>query len=252
MTRVMLALLAMTLAVAGPRGLQAADLAVHVTGATPKAPTKEAQEQLRLKKEALHQPYVDLQAALSKQYGKDPAKWPADKRAECQAAHDAFFEAQTDWFYSIDLKQKDIDDSVRELSQALEEKKAARVAATRDDADLVVEVVGRAKVTDSSWGANGVAAQLALRVLPGGRLDAPALAKSGAAWSDKKSFWMKVSVDSLHEFTAEAPYWLLISNKPGMGWMASYKAAAGQMAEAIGKFGIENADKLAAARKPAP
>ena len=251
MTRV---LFAATLAITASGWSHAGEpLAIHVIGAAAKAPTKEAQEQLRQKSEAAQKVYTDLQEGLKKQHGKDPEKWPDHERAECQAAHDAFMEAQTDWFYSAGVKQKDLDDSVRELSQALTDKKLVKLAATPEEADLLAEVVGRAKVTDEGWGGQGtVAAQLVLRVGPGGSMDVPALAKSGAVWNAKRGFWKRESTDTVHDFTAEAPYWLLISSKPGMGWMASYKAVAGQAAEAIGKFGAENADKLAAARKTTP
>ena len=89
------ALFAITLAVGTPGWAHAAEsLAVHVRVTAPAAPTKEAQEQLRQKSEAAQKVYVDLQQALKKQYGKDPEKWPPDQRSECQAAHDAFMEAQ--------------------------------------------------------------------------------------------------------------------------------------------------------------
>jgi len=234
-------------------GESAEPFAVHVKSSTPKAPTKEAAEELRQRSEAARTAYADLEEALKKQHGKDPEKWPADERGKCQAAHDAFLEAQTDWFYSSGLKQKDIDDSARELAQALTDKKLVRVAAVAEDADLVVEVVGRAKVTHEGWGGQGTAAaQLVLRVGPGGRVDVPALAQSGTVWNAKRGFWMRTNTDTIHEFTVEAPYWVLISTKPGMGWMASYKGVAGQAAEAIGRFGVENSDKLAAARRATP
>lgn len=52
--------------------------------------------------------------------------WPDDKREELLVARDAFLEAEADWFYSIDLKQTDIDDSVRELSEAVEKTELVR------------------------------------------------------------------------------------------------------------------------------
>lgn len=249
----MRSLFALTMAFVATSASHAGEpLAIHVAGTVAKAATKADQDELQHKSAAARTAYFDLQEALKKQFGKDPEKWPADKRAECEQAHDAFFEAQTNWFYSIGLKQKDIDDSVRELAEALAEAKVVRVAGSSREADLVVEVLGRAKVTDEGWGGRGtIAAQLALRVGPGGRMSAPTLAGSGVGWSAKKEFWKKSSIQSVHTFTTEAPYWLLISTKPGMGWSASYKGAAGQVAEAIGKFGAENADKLEAARKAA-
>jgi hypothetical protein len=240
---------ALALAVALP-AVAGEPLAVHVTGSTPKSPSKAAQEELRAKKDALRTAWKDLDEALRKQHGKNPEAWPAEKRDELQVAHDAFFEAQTDWFYSIDLKQKDIDDSVREVTQALSEKTQLKLATRPEDADLVVQVVGRAEVTHEGWGGQGtVAAQLVLRVGPGGRVDTPALAKSEVVWNDRQTFWKKSDTSTIHRFTEDAPYWLLISTKPGAMFMASYKGVAKQASEVIEKFGIENATKIEAARR---
>jgi hypothetical protein len=251
MTRVAVAL-ALTLATAG---LVSANepLAVHVVGSTPKATTKEGDAQLKEKKDAALKAFNDVQGGLKKQYGKKIEAWPADKQAELGAARDAFIEAYVDWFYSSGLKQKDLDDSVREVSEALGNKKV-QVAASPTEADFVVQVVGRAKVeTDELSSGSALvpknsAAELVLRVGPGGRMNAAALAKSGAAWSGKKSFWNHADTVTAHDFTAEAPYWLLIARKPGTAWVSSYKGVAGQAAEAISQFGLDNADKVAAAR----
>ena len=243
-----LAVAGLALALATP-AVAGEPLAVHVTSSTPMSPTKAMQEELRAKKDALRTTHTNMDEAYRKQYGKDPESWPADKREELLAARDAFFEAQTDWFYSIDLKQKDIDDSVREVAQALE-KTQVKLATRPEEADLVVQVVGRAKVTHEGWGGQGtVAAQLVLRVGPGGRMDPGALARSEVLWNDRQTFWKKSDTSIVHRFSEDAPYWLLISTKPGAMFMASYKGVAKQAAEVIEKFGLENAPKVDAARR---
>jgi hypothetical protein len=234
-------------------GLAAAQesLVVHVAGSSARAATKEGEAQLKEKKDAARKVYADLQEALKKEYGKKEEAWPEDKQDQLAAARDAYLESQIDWFYSAGLKQKDLDDSVREVSEALG-KKTVRLAADPAEADFQVQVVGRAKVeTDelASAIAKNSAAELVLRVTPGGRIDAPALAKSGATWTAKKSRWRRADTITVHEFSAEAPYWLLIARKPGTAWVSSYKGVAGQAAEAIAQFGVDNAAKLAASRK---
>jgi hypothetical protein len=227
-------------------------LAVHVAGATAKSSSKAVQHERYEKKETLRASYDELDESYRKQYGKKVETWPDDKREDLLAARDAFLEAQTDWFYSIDLKQKDIDDSVRELTEALE-KTGTTVVDGPADADLLVEVLGRAKVTHDGWGGGmGMktsAAQIVLRVAPGGRMDTVRLARSDAAWDQRHSFWKKSDTSVVHRFTKDAPYWLLISTKPGAAFMASYKGVARQAAEAIEKFGVENADKIEGARR---
>ncbi|HYU42800.1 MAG TPA: hypothetical protein VEQ84_11685 [Vicinamibacteria bacterium] len=237
-------------------GLGAAQepLAVHVSGSSPKATSKEGEAQLKDKKDAARKAYLDLLETGKKEHGKKIEAWPADKQDQLAAVRDAFVEAQIDWFYSSGLKQKDLDDSVREVSEALG-KKPVRMASGPADADLEVQVVGRAKVeTDELSSPNPLvpknsAAELVLRVAPGGRLDAAMLAKSGASWSAKKAFWGHADTQTVHAFSVEAPYWLLIARKPGTAWVSSYKGVAGQAADAIAKFGAENADKVAASRK---
>ena len=243
---------ALTLATAGLVSAQE-PLAVHVAGTSAQATTKEGEAQLKDKRDAARKAYADLQESLKKQYGKNVEKWPEDKQDEFEKARDAFLEAQIDWFYSAGLKQKELDDSVREVSEALG-KKTVRVATAPADADFEVQVVGRAKVeTDelASAIAKNSAAELVLRVTPGGRIDAPKLAKSNAVWTAKKSRWNHADTITVHQFSADAPYWLLISRKPGTAWVSSYKGVAGQAAEAIAQFGVDNADKVAASRKTA-
>ena len=251
MTRIAVAF-ALTLATAGLAAAQE-PLAVYVQGSSAKAATKEGEAQLKEKKDAARKVYADLQDALKKQYGKNMEAWPEDKQEQFAAARDAFLEAQIDWFYLAGLKPKDLDDSVREVSEALG-KKTVRLAAGPAEADFQVQVVGRAKVeTDelASAIAKNSAAELVLRVTPGGRIDVPALAKSGAVWTAKKSRWRHADTITVHQFSADAPYWLLIARKPGTAWVSSYKGVAGQAAEAIAQFGVDNADKVAASRKKA-
>jgi hypothetical protein len=243
-----LAVAGLALALAAP-ALAGEPLAIHVTGSTPKSPGKAAQEELRARKDTLRASYDSMDETYRKQHGKNLEAWPADKREELLAARDAYFEAQTDWFYSIDLKQKDIDDSVRELSEALENTQV-KLASRPEDADLVVQVVGRAKVSHEGWGGAGtVAAQLVLRVGPGGRVDTPALARSEAVWNDRQTFWKKSDTNIVHRFTSDAPYWLLISTKPGAMFKASYKGVAKQAAEVLERFGAENTQKIDSARR---
>lgn len=244
-----LAVSTVALALASVTATAADQTAVFVTSPPVKASTKEAQEALRQKSNAAKDVFKPLDESLRKQYGKKQETWPPEKQEVWRAAHDAFYEAQTDWFYSIDLKQKDVDDSARELTEALAEKKVVRIAASAEEADFVVKVVGRAKVTNQDFGGNGVAAEVVLRVEPGARMDVASLAKSQAEWNTKEKRWSRTDTQSVHTFTAEAPYWLLISQKPGSAFMASYKGVAKVAADTIGEFVTMNADRLASCRR---
>ena len=126
------------------------------------------------------------------------------------------------------------------------------MAASAAEADFEVVVIGRGKVVrDLGWGGAEAAGEVAMRVGAGGRLDGAALATSGAAFRAKKSALSRAGAFTIHDFSAEAPYWLLVSRKPMMGFSYPWKGAAGQAADAFERFAAENADKIAMARTAA-
>jgi hypothetical protein len=226
----------------------AAELTVRVTAATAQASTKEAQAALTAKAQQLAKAMVDLRTALEQQYGVKQDAWPKEKQDEFDAAQSAYAEAEVNRFYSSGVKQKDIDDSAATLVKELGGKKGVRTVDAADQADLVVTVIGRGAIKDELSG--GPIAQLVVRVEAGGRVKADALAASGASWSAKAARVTQTRTETVHQFTASAPYWLLISSKPGTNpFVPQHKGAAGVAASAIEKFAAENAGKLPAARR---
>ena len=223
-------------------------LAIHLSAGTARSVTPEEDRQLESAFRAAQKQADDLAAASKKQHGKSQEAWPEAAREELRLARDAAAQAQTDWFYS-GIPQKDIDDSLRDLTDKLGDKKTLRLAASAAEADLDVLVIGRGKVVrDLGWGGAEAAAEVALRVAPGGRLDGAALAGSGAAFRAKKSALSRAGAFAIHDFSADKPYWLLVSRKPMLGFSFPWKGAAGQAADAFERFASENLDKIAAAR----
>jgi hypothetical protein len=246
MTRTLAAVI-VTLAV--PVGAAAQELlAIHLAAGTAKPVTKEEDQQLEAKFRAAQKTVEELEKALKKQHGKDLETWPEAPREELRLARDASSQAQTDWFYS-GVPQKDIDASVHDLTEKLGEKKTLRSVATAAEADFEVLVIGRGKVIrDLGWGGAEAAGEIAMRVGAGGRLDGAALAKSGATFRAKKSVMSRAGAFTIHDFSADGPYWLLVSRKPMVGFSYPWKGAAGQAADAFERFAAENADKIATAR----
>lgn len=246
MTR-MLTAVVLTLGVTASSAAQ--ELAVHLTAGTARQVTREEDRQLEAKFRDAQKIYEEVEKALKKQHGKNPEAWPEAQQEDLRVARDASAQAQTDWLYS-GIEQKEIDDSLRDVSQKVAEKKSVRIVASPAEADLVVQVIGRGKVIRNlGWGGDEAAAEVAMRIGPGGHLDGAALAKSGAAFRAKKSGWSRAGAFTIHDFSADAPYWLLVSRKPMMGFSMPWKGAAGQAADALERFGAENADKVASARK---
>ena len=95
------------------------------------------------------------------------------------------------------------------------------------------------------------AAEVAMQVGAGGRLEAATLAKSGAVLRAKKSGWSRAGAFTVHDFSADAPYWVLISRKPQIGLSYPWKGSAGQAADAFERFAAEYGTRIATARTTA-
>jgi hypothetical protein len=223
-------------------------LTVHLTAGTARQTTRQEDRDLEARYRATQKTYAEVEKALKKQHGKDAEKWPEAAQAEMERAQDTMNQAGTDWFYS-GIKQKDVDDTLKDLTEKLGEKTTVRIVPSAAEADLAVEVIGRGKIIREGWTGGEAAAELGMRVAPGGRLDPAALAKTGASFRAKTGFWSRAGAFTVHEYSPEAPYWVLVSRKPQIAFTFPWKGAAGQAADAFERFAAENATQLASARK---
>jgi hypothetical protein len=245
-----IAVITLWAAVAAGRLAGAQDhLSIHLAAGTARQVTAEEGRELEAKFRDAQKAFDEVDKPLKKQHGKDIEKWPEAAQEELRAARDRMAVAETDWLYS-GIKQKDVDDSLRDITEKLGEKATLKLVASPAEADLAVTVIGRGKVARNlGWGGTEAAAEVAMRVAPGGRLDGTALGKNGAGFRAKKSTWSRAGAFTIHDFTAEAPYWLLVSRKPQVGFSFPWKGAAGQAADAFERFAAENAAVLATARR---
>jgi hypothetical protein len=121
-------------------------LAVFVQ-ARPDEAERSASEQsaLKSKADAASKPVEQLGKELRKKFGKDAAKWPEDERRAYYDALDVLGVAWSEsYYYARPAKEKA--DSVEDTSKHLgKERKNAYVtlAPRREDADLVIEIMGR-------------------------------------------------------------------------------------------------------------
>lgn len=109
------------------------------------APSKPEMDERKAKSEALSKSLDQLEKDLKKQYGKDVKKWPEDKRGAYYDALDTLGMAWSANYYAA-RPAKEKGDSVLDLNKRLgkESKNAYVVLAERpEDADLVVEILGR-------------------------------------------------------------------------------------------------------------
>jgi hypothetical protein len=224
-------------------------LALHLTAGVARPVTPVEDKELEGKFRVSQTVVEELEKALKKQFGKKPEAWPEPQAEELRLARDASAQAQTDWFYS-GIPQKDIDDTIRDLTEKIGEKPTLRLVASAAEADFEVLVIGRGKVIRSlGFGGPEAAAEVAMRVASGGRLDAAALAKDGAGFRAKKSLLSRSGAFAIHDYSADGPYWLLISRKPQIGFSFPWKGASGQAADAFERFMAENATRVASARQ---
>jgi hypothetical protein len=250
MTRIGAMTLVATVAAGSLAGAQER-LTIHLAAGTARQVTAQENRDLEAKFRAAQKAFEEVQKPLKKQHGKDIDTWPEAAQEQFRAARDTMAQAETDWLYS-GIKQKDVDDSLRDVSEKLGEKQTLKLVGSEAEADLTVTLIGRGKVMrDLGWGGAEGAAEVAMRVAPGGRLDGAALARSGASFRAKKSAWTRAGAFTIHEFSADAPYWLLVSRKPQVGFSLSWKGAAGQAADAFERFAAEHATAIASARQPA-
>jgi nucleotide-binding universal stress UspA family protein len=210
-------------------------LSIYVVGKTG-LPTMSDDErkargkELRAKSKEAEKASKDLEKALKKQHGKKRDKWPADVQAQLEDSEKAAATALHEWHYGTN-QQKDIDDSVKDLKKELDGKKILRQVASAEQADFVIEVVGRTARGNPL---------LLVNVSPGGGLDAAVMADRDLEWHN--TFTSKVV--ELHSFTAEAPFWELEFEGEGIRWLHAAQRAAG----AIDKFAKENYDSLITCR----
>ena len=166
-----------------PRG----PLSVYVQARPDEAePNAAAKAALDAKSEASWKSAVDLDKSLKKQFGKDPAKWPADQRNQYYERYDAAGKVYGEAFYYA-RPATEKTDSVVDFQKHLAKKKWLTPAARPEDADLVIEIMGRKGVAKFMAGAKHLAFDLR-----GGKVPAETLAKlpreQFKPWFDDK-YW---------------------------------------------------------------
>jgi len=145
-------------------------LTVHLKAGVAREVTPQEDKALEEKFRAAQKAFEEVEKTLKKQHGKDVEAWAEAPQEQLRAARDAMAQAETDWFYS-GIKQKDIDDTMRDLTEKIGEKTTVRLTPSAAEADLAVLVIGRGKVVRNlGWGGAEAAAEVAMRVEAGGRM----------------------------------------------------------------------------------
>jgi len=182
---------------------------VTVFVAGKKAPKPPSAEELRAMKEKaarLAKQFDEMEKADRKQFGKKREKWPPETRAAYYEALDARGVAMTDVWYASP-SEPDKADSVEDVAKALgrDAKEPPKpgdawvaYVATRKEADLVVEIIGRYGETKFLVGDK----VLGFEIIPG-RIGAKALAQVPREWADKTA-WLPLY--TYHWLSAREPF----------------------------------------------
>jgi hypothetical protein len=169
-------------------------VAVPVYAQTERSPLKvfvTTAPQVAVDKKALEseiQNFKALEAQLRAQYGKDVKNWPADKQAMISDAANRYNLAQSRLTYA-NVKIKDIEGSAKDVKENIggkgilsRKKKFLELAESREEADLVVEIVGRQGAPAFMRGDRFIC----FDIITGPNLDAATLGKIPLEWPASK------------------------------------------------------------------
>lgn len=230
---------AVCLAGGAPASAEEPVLAVHVThtrevrkvqGAEKKAMERE----LRPKINAAAEARKTLEKDLKAKHGKKKEEWPEESRAAYQEAEDAYAQAWAALEY-VSVDPKGVEDSAQDVRESLAGKglvgvkENVRIVTDPDEADLVVEVVGRRSEKTLPTQLRADLYYVAIRISAGGKMDPKRLAAVPAKWSGSK-FGRPVS--KLHTAT-EAEPWLTLDVFGEQRWANAGNNAAGVVSDYI-------------------
>lgn len=147
-------------------------------------------------------------------------------------------EASLEYLYGTN-QQKDVDDSVADLKKYLGGKKILQQVESAEEADFVIEVIGRAQ-REVIGRAQRKNSHLYARVSPGGKMDAALLVEQDLEWLPTRTG----PVIEIHSYTEEEPFWEVEFEGDGILWGFASKRGAG----VIDKFVKDNYDSLVSCR----
>jgi hypothetical protein len=179
---------------------------------------------------------VALRTELEGKHGKKRKAWPADAEARYKAAEDANERASDVAWYGGN-PQADLDDSLRDLTEAISGKSWLSLAPSRDAADLVLELLGRGR--GRLGGQLGNSSHFAIRLSAGAKMD-PAIVHN---------LKMKFTVGLIRRvpvFERESPPVIALEILgTGVIWRFAAKATADELDYIV----KTNKDVIAAARR---
>lgn len=189
-----------------------------------KSEKKAREEELKNREKEAEQTRKALYERLKSELGKDQDDWPDEQREEYRRAWEAesMSEFELDYHRSgavADGKQKDLDDSLEDIREAIQGKGLSRkhesisLVESEERAHLIVEILDRASF---KFGDNKV---LAVKISPAETHRFEALEYVGPKESN--------NVRVRHAFSEEEPYWIMECSAHGNMWRNTAAMVAG-------------------------
>jgi hypothetical protein len=199
-------------AVLAAASVQAAEpLRVYFTTATPPAAEgdmKAKADSLKRDRDAAWSEYEAVEKQLKKENGKKYDKWPAEAKEKANLSYEKYVGKGLDYLLFI-IKPKDLEDSVRDITNSVAGKGLAGVkenvvlAESAADAHLVLEAIARYGASKMVVGPKF----FFYRVSAGGKLKPEALKAVPGEWP-KPGWWSDEPCTQFHRYRDDEP-WLV-------------------------------------------
>jgi hypothetical protein len=200
------------LAVAASPAAVAADvrpLRIFFTAAPAPPPVADAKahaKKLQAETDAAWDEYDRFFKDMKKKHGKDREKWSAEAKEETQLVYEKYVVKALEHLLFV-IKPKDLEDSIRDIKNSVVGKGFAgvkeniEIAESAQDADLVLEAVGRYGASKLVVGPK----HFVFRFGVGGRLKPAALTAIPRDWP-RPTWWEDVSCSQYHYYRESEPY----------------------------------------------
>jgi len=189
-------------------------------------------ESLKRERDAAWAEYEAFDKQLKKEHGKKYEKWPPEVKEKANLSYEKYVSKALDYLL-FTIKPKDLEDSVRDITNSVVGKGLAGVkenvvlAESAADAHLVLEAVARYGASKLTVGPK----YFFYRVSPGGKLKPDALKVIPSDWP-KPGWWSDEPCTQFHRFRDDEP-WLVFMTVDDQRWRDVMNVASGCINELV-------------------
>jgi hypothetical protein len=189
-------------------------------------------ESLKRERDAAWAEYEAFDKQLKKENGKKYEKWPPEVKEKANLSYEKYVSKALDYLL-FTIKPKDLEDSVRDITNSVVGKGLAGVkesvvlAESAADAHLVLEAVARYGASKLTVGPK----YFFYRVSAGGKLKPDALKAVPSDWP-KPGWWSDEPCTQFHRFRDDEP-WLVFMTVDDQRWRDVMNVASGCINELV-------------------